>query len=238
MPELDLPPPPPRSVFVDTALLRAAFRVYGLLMPVTLAAAAAQFVHLLLNDAVAKRFGLDVPHPSISQQLLGICVTLPVDFAMTAVNLALVLGAIAQLDAGEPVTLQGAWDRGCAPGWPLFWANMRYQVLGLLGMFALIVPGILYTTRKMLYGPLMVLGGLDAETAFAQSPEWLYGHKLRLASACCGVAILQGLLAWFFAHGPLESTAHWLLSPLFVPFYAILDGLVFLQLRALRPANP
>ncbi len=203
-------------------------------MPVPLVVVGVQLVHLLLNDAITKHFGLDLPHPSVTQMALGACVTLPLDLATTVVNMVLVLGALQQLDDGDVIHWQGAWDRGSAPGWPLFWASVRYQVLCILGFFALLVPGIVYAARKQLYAPLMVLGGMDADEAFRQSPEWLFGHKLRLASAYCALTLLSALITWFFKGGPLEGPVQWLLTPLLTPLFPILEGVVFLQLRALR----
>jgi hypothetical protein len=234
MSQLNLPPPPPRSVFVDSALLRATAQTYALLLPIGLVAAGARILGLLLRDALLQRFGLKVPHPSLLQGALGEAISFPLDIATGTVTAMLVLGALQQLDDNDPVTLQGAWARGSVPGWNLVWATTRYQLLSMLGILAFVVPGILYSTRRALYAPLMVLGGMDAPDAFAQSPEWLFGHKLRLASAVCAVAFLSVVLQWFFAHGPLEATAHWVLLPLVAPVYPLLDGIVYLQLRAHR----
>jgi hypothetical protein len=99
------------------------------------------------------------------------------------IHAAAMIYALARIKSGQKVTYFDAIGMGFRRWGSLFGARFTTGLLIMLGLFALVVPGIMMAIRFALVDPIVVLEGLNGSEARQESADLTRGHRWSIFGA-------------------------------------------------------
>ncbi|MEQ9328013.1 MAG: hypothetical protein RJQ21_12055 [Rhodospirillales bacterium] len=136
-------------------------------------------------------------------------------FTNTLVQIA-IIGHLAALMAGQPVSLLTALRGGLPSFWALLFAGLLFWLGLLIGSVLLIVPGLIFAACYAVIGPAVVLDRAGVIGSFTRSRYLTSGNRWRILGVfllvmaitvgiSMVVAIPVGLIAVYAADGGLAT---------------------------------
>ncbi len=235
------PPPPPRGV---GGLLAAAFRLYGrwwrTLVPVT---AVATVPLSLLQEAVARRSGLAEPgagpaDPLTAGEAWAALIALLLSVVGSGAAQGAVTWAATRAVCGRGTSIPEAYRVGVSRLGTVLLAGILAGLAILLGLIALIVPGLVLLVRFSLFLPAAVVERARARRALARSFDLVRGRSWPVAGA-----LVVGALVVMLIGAPLlaigEVSASWvvrgllsgLVTAITTPITTLILVLLYVDLR-------
>lgn len=174
-----------------------------------------------------------------------------------ALGFYLVLGSIPQLFVDGLLTfaaLRILAEGSATPGrvlaqlgpesGPWFSVGAVYLVVSLLGLFLLVVPGLIAMSALLAAVPACQAENLSLGDSLRRSAELTLGHRLRLCGLMLFPAIAFGLVQgvasgleeafWGGLRGGPLLVMDYLFSAFSLAFFGVLGGVVYVELLALR----
>jgi hypothetical protein len=214
--------------------------------PALLAAGLLVFVPLSLVDVLTEGAGEveDTDLSSLAEALVAIAATGFAAMIGEAVYAGMVAGVVVAEREGQrrPVTA----SLRHLPYARLFAVDLLAAVVILVGLVALIVPGLVFMAWFALVAPAVEVERLGVIESFRRSRELVRGHARFVLGLLLPILIVQDTLSsaaqsaswWGLGNGFVGDYAGALAANLLTaPFYAVAVTVLFFELRAARPSR-